>query len=147
MPFFLSATAFFYIAWNGFYGYQWHCSHCKTAIWLKNAVALKKNRTVWMGLKWCRGWWCIHGENIIQIKFWKERCHIVDLTSNCSVKGFSQNRLFTSWLSFWYDSLIYQTGYPNVLIGTVQKQKFLSCWIRAYSHRASASALTLAWML
>ena len=37
--FFLSATAFLHIAWNGLYGCQCYCSHCKTAIWLKNAVA------------------------------------------------------------------------------------------------------------
>ena len=49
--FFLSVTAFLYIAWNGFYGCQWYCSHCKTAIWSKNVVALRKNCTVWMGLK------------------------------------------------------------------------------------------------
>ena len=49
--FLLSVTAFLYIAWNGLYGCQWYCSHCKTLIWLKNEVALRKNRTMWMGLK------------------------------------------------------------------------------------------------
>ena len=42
---------FFYIIWNGLYGCQWYCSYCKTAIWLKNAVALRKIRTVWTDLK------------------------------------------------------------------------------------------------
>ena len=42
MWFFLSATAFLYIAWNGWPACQWYCSHCKTAIWLKNAIALTK---------------------------------------------------------------------------------------------------------
>ena len=39
---FLSATAFIYIIWNGLNGCQCDCSHCKTAIWLKNAIALRK---------------------------------------------------------------------------------------------------------
>ena len=41
------STAFLYITWNGLHGCQWYCSHCKTVIWFKNAVTLRKIKTLW----------------------------------------------------------------------------------------------------